>query len=79
MCNCLWRDYDVVDQTSELTPASGFDQIALPSIVGNVRFENISFRFGTSRPYQFDDVSIDVKAGNFVGIVGQSGSGKSTS
>ena len=40
-------------------------------------FENVSFRFEIS-PYQLDSANLEVEAGNFVGIVGQSGSGKST-
>ena len=69
---------DIIDQNPELQNADEIGQIALPSIVGNVRFENVSFRFGASGPYQLDDVSVSIKAGSFVGIVGQSGSGKST-
>ena len=48
------------------------------SIKGNVRFEEINFRFGPSGPYQLNDVSVNIPSGSFVGIVGQSGSGKST-
>ena len=69
---------DIIDQNPELQNADEIGQIALPPIVGNVRFENVSFRFGASGPYQLDDVSVSIKAGSFVGIVGQSGSGKST-
>ena len=69
---------DIIDQNPELNNAEEIGQIALPSVAGNVRFESIRFRFGSSGPYQLDDVSVDIKAGAFVGIVGQSGSGKST-
>ena len=69
---------DIIDQNPELNNANEIGQISLPPIKGNVRFENIRFRFGDNGPYQLDDVSVDIKAGSFVGIVGQSGSGKST-
>ena len=69
---------DIIDQNPELNNADEVGQISLPSIIGNVRFENVSFRFGTSGPYQLDDVNISIPSGSFVGIVGQSGSGKST-
>jgi len=69
---------DIIDQNPELNSSDEIGQISLPSIIGNVRFENVSFRFGASGPYQLDDVSISIPSGSFVGIVGQSGSGKST-
>ena len=49
---------------------------SLPAVIGNVRFENIKFRFGDTGPYQLNGVNIEIPAGSFVGIVGQSGSGK---
>ena len=69
---------DILDQNPELSRADDLDQIAMPAIVGEVRFEQVKFRFGASGPYQVDDVSVTIPAGSFVGIVGQSGSGKST-
>ena len=54
------------------------DKLRLPPIQGDIRFEDVCFKFGTKGPYQVNHVDLRVKAGNFVGIVGQSGSGKST-
>jgi ATP-binding cassette subfamily B protein len=53
-------------------------RLALPPIVGDIRFEDISFRFAAAGPLQLVNVNLVVPAGAFVGIVGQSGSGKST-
>ena len=69
---------DIIDQNPELGNADEIGQISLPPIKGDVRFENIKFRFGSTGPYQLNNVSVEIPAGNFVGIVGQSGSGKST-
>ena len=69
---------DILDQTPELSNSDDLSQIALPDIEGRIRFEDVKFRFAPKGPYQIDRVSLDVKAGQFVGIVGQSGSGKST-
>ena len=69
---------DIIDQNPELNNSEEIGQISLPSMKGHVRFENISFRFGKNGPYQLDDVSVEISPGSFVGIVGQSGSGKST-
>jgi ATP-binding cassette subfamily B protein len=52
--------------------------IPLPNIEGNVKFEEVSFRFNPTGPLNVSNVNLEFPAGSFVGIVGQSGSGKST-
>ncbi|MEH2407428.1 peptidase domain-containing ABC transporter [Nostoc sp.] len=67
---------DIVD-----TPQEGETDrynIPLPTIKGAVKYENVSFRFGTSGPLQLSNVTLEFAPGQFIGIVGQSGSGKST-
>jgi len=68
---------DVVDQVPESGDKEA-EQISLPPIRGQVKFDQLMFRFGKSGPYQIDEVNLEIPAGSFVGIVGQSGSGKST-
>jgi len=68
---------DIVDQIPETDPTDS-NQIALPPVKGDIKFQNLKFRFGSSGPYQIDGLSLEIKQGSFVGIVGQSGSGKST-
>ncbi|MEH1941489.1 MAG: peptidase domain-containing ABC transporter [Nostoc sp.] len=72
----LERLSDIVD-----TPQEGETDrynIPLPTIKGAVKYENVSFRFGTTGPLQLSNVNLEFAPGKFVGIVGQSGSGKST-
>ncbi|QMS87634.1 peptidase domain-containing ABC transporter [Nostoc edaphicum CCNP1411] len=72
----LERLSDIVD-----TPQEGETDrynIPLPAIKGAVKYENVSFRFGTSGPLQLSNVNLEFAPGKFIGIVGQSGSGKST-
>ena len=69
---------DILDQNPELSRSEDIEQIAMPPIVGSIRFEDVKFRFDGKGPYQVDRVSLDIPSGSFVGIVGQSGSGKST-
>ena len=50
----------------------------MPPIKGKVEFENIDFKFSSNSPLVVKNVSFTVDSGQFIGIVGQSGSGKST-
>jgi len=62
------QESDIVDKT----------KIPLPSVHGDVEFENVSFSFTKNNVNTLEDVSFKVKKGQFIGIVGESGSGKST-
>jgi ATP-binding cassette subfamily B protein len=68
---------DVVDTPTE-TSDEDRSNIPLPAIQGQVTYEEVSFRFLESGPLQLANVNWDFPAGSFVGIVGGSGSGKST-
>lgn len=45
---------------------------------GNVRLENVSFRYNDDMPLVLENVSLDIPAGKTVALVGASGGGKST-
>src|SRR5215472_12765529 len=45
---------------------------------GNLKLENVSFRYSPTEPPVLDNVSLEIPAGTCIGIVGPSGSGKST-
>ncbi|WP_310591207.1 type I secretion system permease/ATPase [Paraburkholderia sp. DHOC27] len=81
----LWQDFqqigismvrlgDILNARNEL-PQS---RQAQPTITGNIRFENVLFRYRPDGPPILSDVSLDIRAGDVIGIVGRSGSGKST-
>ncbi|MEA5572289.1 peptidase domain-containing ABC transporter [Calothrix sp. UHCC 0171] len=72
----LERLSDIVDTPQEAEKDRY--NIPLPEVAGAVKYENVSFRFATSGPLQVCNVNLEIPAGKFVGIVGQSGSGKST-
>ncbi|MDM3845237.1 MAG: peptidase domain-containing ABC transporter [Aphanizomenon gracile PMC649.10] len=72
----LERLSDIVDTPQEAEIDR--NNIPLPAVNGAVKYENVSFRFAASGPLQLSNVSVEFAAGKFVGIVGQSGSGKST-
>ncbi len=72
----LERLGDIVDTPQEAE--TDRNNIPLPAISGAVKYENVSFRFAPSGPMQLTNVNVEFAPGKFVGIVGQSGSGKST-
>jgi ATP-binding cassette subfamily B protein len=53
---------------------------ALPISVhgGRIVFEDVTFRYGGHRVPLYDGLSVDIRAGERVGLVGRSGSGKTT-
>lgn len=50
----------------------------IQDVKGNIRFENVSFRYNDTTSEVFSNINLDVAAGEYVAIVGQSGVGKST-
>ncbi|MGH1352764.1 MAG: type I secretion system permease/ATPase, partial [Methyloligellaceae bacterium] len=50
----------------------------LKELEGSIFFENVTFRYGPGEPEILSNISIDVQAGEIIGIAGPSGSGKST-
>lgn len=58
----------------------GFDpqRVTLPAIEGNVVFDRVSFKYKPDGHEVLSDVSFSVAAGEVIGIVGSTGSGKTT-
>lgn len=48
------------------------------SAAGNLSLQGVSFRYAPNEPMVLDDVSLQIKAGDFIAIVGPSGGGKTT-
>lgn len=68
---------DIVDTPIESAEADQA-KIPLPPLIGNVKFENVTFGFSKGTKKVLRNINLEVESGSFVGIVGQSGSGKST-
>ncbi|MBE9197272.1 peptidase domain-containing ABC transporter, partial [Synechocystis sp. LEGE 06083] len=72
----LERLADIVDTPQE--SERDRQNIPMPEIAGEVKFENVSFRFKKQGPLQLSNINLSFAPGTFVALVGQSGAGKST-
>ena len=52
--------------------------VHLATVVGNVQFENVTFKYGTATNLAIEAVDLSIKAGTMIGIKGQDGSGRTT-
>jgi len=70
---------DRIDDVLKNDPEQlGKDVARAPKLSGRVTLQHVSFRYGDNTPYVVRDVSLDIRAGMTVAIVGHSGCGKST-
>ncbi|MEY4752124.1 MAG: hypothetical protein RIQ60_4338 [Pseudomonadota bacterium] len=67
--NTLSRQYTVVD-----APAA--QALVVPR--GEIRFEGVGFSYGDAQQRVIDDLTLHIRAGEKIGLVGRSGAGKST-
>jgi len=83
----LWQDFqqvrisvdrlgDVLNAVAE--PEHNPNRASLPGIRGNVEFDKVRFRYRAEAPEALRGISLNIAAGEMLGIVGPSGSGKST-
>jgi subfamily B ATP-binding cassette protein HlyB/CyaB len=82
----LWTDFqqtgismarlgDILNTRTEVPPAAAAQ---LPALKGRIQFDQVTFRYRPEAPPVLHTLSLDLKAGEIIGIVGRSGSGKST-
>lgn len=83
----LWQDFqqvrisvdrlgDILNSPAE--PQHNPNRATLPPIKGHIEFDKVRFRYRPDTPEALRGISLDVAAGEMIGIVGPSGSGKST-
>jgi subfamily B ATP-binding cassette protein HlyB/CyaB len=81
-----WTDFQQVrvsvDRLGDIlnTPAEGASQASqqMPPIQGRIEFEDVRFRYRPDGQEVLHDIRLSIAAGEMIGIVGHSGSGKST-
>ena len=81
----MWQDFqqarlslerlgDIINTPSEVEGAS----LKLANLKGEIVFKDVSFRYYSDGPYVLKNVGFKIYPGQLIGIVGRSGSGKST-
>ena len=59
-------------------PESAENKDMVTSLKGGIELSNVYFRYTDSMPYVVDGMSLKIKAGEYIAIVGKTGGGKST-
>ena len=69
---------ELVRPVLEEIPESEEGMPEVSSLSGAIEINELKFRYDDESPYLYDGLNLKIKAGEYVGIVGESGCGKST-
>ena len=84
LTNCIPVIASGMESVSSISEIMTSDEIensnpnSLSDLEGNIKFENVYYKYPNSDDYVIKDFSLDVKKGECIALVGSSGSGKST-
>jgi len=70
------RVFEILDAQNDITDKPG--AIPLPQVEGQVRFENVTFRYFNSGQPVLNNVDFEAQPGQTVALLGATGSGKTT-
>ena len=59
-------------------PETSLDKEIVTKSTGSIELNHVSFRYSEDTPYVINDISLKIKPGEYVAIVGSTGCGKST-
>ena len=82
----LWNEFQqtllAVDRIGDIlnspVEVQSGNAITLSHVRGDIRIENLSFRYNVDAPMVLNNINLEIRAGEKIGFVGRSGSGKST-
>ena len=69
---------ELVEPIMHAVPEVISSQRQLENVTGNIEVSNLSFRYSEDTPYVLDGISLKIKPGDYLAIVGRTGCGKST-
>lgn len=62
----------------EVKPETDEGKRVLTRMTGSIELNNVSFRYQDNMPFVLNDLSLKIRAGQYVAVVGKTGCGKST-
>lgn len=69
---------DMAKPLMETVPEVSEGKVVIDRLSGGIELNNVSFRYNESMPMVIDDLSLKIRPGQYVAIVGSTGCGKST-
>ncbi len=72
------RIFEYLDLPIDIVEAEDPVVLRPDEVLGEVRFEDVSFRYSADGPWTLQDINLDVPAGTRTAVVGETGAGKTT-
>ena len=72
------RIFEYLDLPVDIVEKQDAIELRPDELLGEVRFEDVAFRYGESSPWTLQDIDVVVPAGTRTAIVGETGAGKTT-
>ena len=72
----LSRVEDILDEPVEIKDDE--DTVNIEHLEGNIKFDNLNYKYPETDNYILQNISFEVKRGQTLGIIGRTGSGKTT-
>ncbi len=72
------RVFDYLDEPIEIRERTGALDMPASELRGEVRFEGVSFRYGSDAEWTLRDVDLAIPAGTTLAVVGETGAGKTS-
>jgi len=73
-----WKLYQIIDRHPDIDSSPSISGKMVTTMEGRISIEGLHFQYPASSTKVFDDINLDISAGETVALVGESGSGKST-